>query len=211
MKILPYIGAIVTTGALLIGGETAKAQTVKTDTLKYDTYTSITQKVTPAGTDDEAVLLSAPDPSVTIAGEEKTAAIIVDLSRNILYHYNENGIADAAYLVASGKKNTPTDPGVRIIKNIETYPYKYAPPSTKRRRQPWNYGPKTLILEKLDPKTGERSKTGEFIHGNNKPSSLGKYESLGCVRMDNEVIKKLAAQVKRGDIVIMMKNGSYDE
>ncbi len=49
------------------------------------------------------------------------------------------------------------------------------------------------------------SQTGQFIHGNNDISSLGKYASLGCIRMDNEVIKKLAKEVKRGDIVVIRK------
>ena len=47
--------------------------------------------------------------------------------------------------------------------------------------------------------------TGEFIHGNKNPDSLGKYASKGCMRMDNEVIQYLAPQMKRGDIVIIKK------
>ena len=58
------------------------------------------------------------------------------------------------------------------------------------------------MLDKIDPLTGEKSNTGQWIHGNNKVSSLGQRESGGCVRMDNEVIKELSAQVKHGDIVL---------
>ena len=57
----------------------------------------------------------------------------------------------------------------------------------------------------IDPKTGKKWDNGEYIHGNNKASSIGKYASKGCVRMDNEVIQILAKQVKNGDVVIMKK------
>ena len=62
----------------------------------------------------------------------------------------------------------------------------------------------TFCLETVDPKTGKRGITGEFIHGNNNAASLGKYVSQGCIRMDNEVIKKLANEVKRGDFVLVL-------
>ena len=47
--------------------------------------------------------------------------------------------------------------------------------------------------------------TGQFIHGNNDVTSIGKRASKGCIRMDNEVIKYLASIVKRGDFVIIKK------
>jgi lipoprotein-anchoring transpeptidase ErfK/SrfK len=59
------------------------------------------------------------------------------------------------------------------------------------------------MLNKLDPETGEKSDIGEFIHGNRNSSTLGQYVSHGCMRMDNDVIKELAANAKRGDIVLI--------
>lgn len=161
--------------------------------------------VKPSGTSKKAVMLGAPSPSVEINGIEHIAKIVVDLSKNILYKYNDFGDAERAYLVASGKPSSPTDTGVRVVTHVETYPYRTAPYSTKRRRNPKAYGPKIICLDKVDPLTGERSRTGEFIHGNNNPASIGKYASLGCIRMDNEVIKALAKEVKRGDIVLIKR------
>ena len=111
-----------------------------------------------------------------------------------------------AYLIASGKKSTPTDTGIRIVSNIERWPYKTAGLATKRRKNPNDYGPRALILRKIDPKTGETAPTGEFIHGNNNRKSLGKYASKGCMRMDNTVIKEMATLVKKGDIVIIKRD-----
>ncbi len=161
--------------------------------------------VSPKGTSEKSVLLGAPSPKVIIAGIKDTARIVVDLSKNILYKYNDKGDAECAYLIASGKAKYPTDPGLRVVTHVETYPYNNAPANTRRRRKPNDYGPKIICLEKVDSITGQKSQTGEFIHGTNNPSSLGKYASLGCMRMDNEVIKSLAMEVKRGDIVVIKK------
>ena len=199
MKIQNYIKIISTTltlSALPLTKTPIFAQVKDSvDTFEYS--------IPPEGTTRNDILLMAPNPEITINGEDKTAKIVVDLSTNTLYKYNAEGKAESAYLIASGKPGTPTDKGIRIVTHVETYPYKSAPSGTRRRRKPNDYGPRALILEKLDPETGNRSKTGEFIHGNNNPGSIGKYVSLGCMRMDNEVIKKLAKEVKRGDIVII--------
>lgn len=203
MRILPCLGIMATAGSLIIGSGQVKAHKPQPPE-QHDVFER-TITVPPSGTSSDSVLLFAPDPEIYIMGELKTAAIVVDLSKNILYKYNELGQAEKAYLIASGKKNTPTDTGVRVVSHVEKYPYKTAPASTKRRRQPWNYGPNAIILNKLDPETGTKSQTGEFIHGNNDPASIGKYASLGCMRMDNEVIKELSKQVKRGDIVIITR------
>lgn len=201
MKILPYMGILSTVGVLTIATP-SKAQTTTPKTIKQDTFEK-SINVPPSGTKSDSVLLFAPNPEVYIKGELKTATIVVDLSRNVLYHYDEDGNAQCAYLVASGKKNTPTDKGVRVVSHVEKYPYKTAPITTKRRKNPRDYGPRAIILDKLDPETGKRSYFGEFIHGNKNPASIGKYASLGCIRMDNEVIKDLSSKVKRGDIVVI--------
>ncbi len=168
----------------------------------YRTQDVFIHQVSPAGSSDSLALINAPDPKVKIKGVTQTAKIVVDISKNILYKYNDFGQAEKAYLVASGKTKTPTKKGISIVSHIETFPYKNAPRYTKRRRNPYPYGPRIIILDKLNPETGERLNSGQWIHGNNKASSIGTYASQGCVRMDNEVIKELVKQVQRGDIII---------
>lgn len=170
---------------------------------KQDTFEYV---IPPAhGSSDSLMLAKAPNPMITVQGEKKNATIVVDISKNILYHYDQNGKPLSAYLVASGKPKSPTKEIVSIVSHVEKYPYKTAPPHTKRHRSPRSFGPKAIILNKLDTITGNQTSSGQFIHGNNDVSSLGKYESLGCIRMDNEVIKELAKKVKHGDIVIFRK------
>ena len=209
------LGITAAAASLVIGAPVINAQN-KTTVLSKDTITltkdtlvlskdTFQYSVPPTGTTEDSILNKAPSPQITIKGEKKNAAIVVDLNRNILYQYDVNGKPTCAYLVASGKKSSPTDTGIRVVTHVEQYPYKTASPKTKRRRKPWDYGPRVICLETVDPQTGVRGKTGEFIHGNNNPKSLGKYASLGCIRMDNGIIKKLAKEVKKGDLVLITK------
>ena len=90
-----------------------------------------------------------------------------------------------------------------MITNVETYPYKTAY-GTKRKRNPRDYGPNVIIIENINPETGKiYGNNGKFIHGNKNPASLGKYASLGCVRMDNEVIKELSKEVQKNTYVLI--------
>jgi lipoprotein-anchoring transpeptidase ErfK/SrfK len=176
---------------------------IAVDTTKFNNEEVILPP--PEGSSEYEVLKFAPSPSVKIMGENKNATFVVNLSNNVLYHYDENGEADCAYRIASGKPQTPTHTGIRVVTHVETYPYRNAPPHTKRHKNPRDYGPKIIMLNKLNPETGEKSEIGEFIHGNRNSATLGKYVSHGCMRMDNTVIKELAANAKRGDIVIITK------
>lgn len=167
---------------------------------------SATSTVTAKGTNDKKVLEQAPSPMVKVAGSVEIARIVVDLEKNYLYTYDENGKPKMVYLIASGKDKTPTDKGLRKIHHYEKYPYKDAPPTTVRHQKPAAFGPRVIYLEIIDEKTGSSlGSNGEFIHGNNDESSLGQYKSGGCMRMDNEVIKDLvdSGQIPAGSYVLI--------
>lgn len=199
------VTSVFAAGTMLCQPTPLHAQKINIGYGGEDTFEYV-QEVPPEGNFDQSYLKSeAPSPKVTVMGEKKNATFVVDVSQNILYHYDTNGKPMAAYLIASGKETTPTQTGLRVISHVETYPYDKAPLSTKRRRAPWDYGPKIIILNKLDPTTGETSQIGEFIHGNNNYESLGKHASHGCMRMDNEVMTQLAKQVKRGMLVLIKR------
>ena len=157
------------------------------------------------GTTAPKILAQAPSPVVLMQGKRKTAAIIVDITNNILYKYDKKGNPEIAYKIASGKPSTPTSVGIRLVSHVEFYPYKTAPPNTNRRKKPSIFGPCVIILTMIDTISGVKWDNSEYIHGTDVPSSLGKHSSHGCIRMNNDVILKLAGQVKRGDIVIMTK------
>ncbi len=167
-----------------------------------------TEQTTPKKIDkhDKTILAKAPSCEIEIAGKKQKATLVVDLSENRLYRYDNEGKAFEVYSVASGKKTSPTSTGIRKVSHIETYPYTEAPAGTKRRKSPKAYGPKILILTTIDKKTGKNmGSNGEFIHGNNNPASIGTYASHGCIRMDNDVIVQLSKEVKPGSYVLIQK------
>lgn len=185
--------------------ETVAEPVVTTITPKEQTLPPITNWNPTQLNSDE--LTNAPSPKITIKGQKKLAGIVVDVTENKLYRYDSNGNVIDGYLVATGvigrNGKSITGTGIRMVDHIETYPYRSAV-GTKRKRNPSAYGPKILYLTVVNPKTGEiMGSNGEFIHGNNKPSSIGKHASHGCVRMDNEVIKKLAEETKLGTYVLI--------
>ena len=152
-------------------------------------------------------LKAAPSPIINIAGKEKNVGIIVDTKTNKLYRYDNSGEVIDGYHVATGKLNSNgkslTTTGIRRVHHIEDYPYSKAY-GTKRKANPKPYGPNVLYLTIINPKTGvEEPSNGEFIHGNNDASSIGKYKSGGCIRMDNDVIKQFADEVKVGTLVLI--------
>lgn len=204
------LGITAIAGSFLFAAPKAKVNALtqqKPDTFEYVCKDSTAVGALPSvqGSDDSLILSKAPSPALTVQGEKKNAKIVVDISKNILYHYDEKGKPVMAYLVATGKPKSPTKEIISIVSHIETFPYKSAPAHTKRHKSPRSFGPKAIILDKLDTLKNERINSGQFIHGNNDFASLGKHASLGCVRMDNEVIKQLAKIIKRGDIVIFRK------
>ncbi len=205
MKIINITKTIALTSMIFVASlKQANSSQIYSQEMQQDTFE---RSITPQGVKDTTILRLAPKPDIVINGKKKKAGIIVDLTKNILYRYDKNGNPINAYLIASGKKSTPTDKGVRIVTHKEKFPYKSAI-GTKRRRSPRDYGPVVICLKKLDPKTGEQSKTGEFIHGcrsYEKTFELtpDRYVSHGCMRMDNGVIKQLAPTVEKGEIIII--------
>ena len=178
---------------------------IKSAQTQTETVDKFERSVPPLGTTDKTVLSKAPSPKVTICGEKKNARIVVDAANNILYKYDDNGKAEKAYSVATGKNSTPTLTGTYRVSHVEVSPYKYAPSWTVRRKNPRAFGKHAVILDIIDLKTGEISSTGQFIHGNNDESSVGFRRSGGCMRMANKAMDdEISKQVKRGDIVLII-------
>lgn len=178
--------------------DTFEKEPVKTETIDTLAYKSQLSK---------EILEQAPSPVITIAGEEKTAGIVVDVTENRLFRYDSLGRVMDGYIIASGKigrsGKSITDLGIRQVDHVESYPYRNAY-GTKRKQKPRDYGPNVLYLVSINPETGAcEGSNGEFIHGNNNFSSLGKHSSKGCIRMENEVIHKIAHEISNGTYVLI--------
>ena len=122
--------------------------------------------------------------------------IAIIRSANVLYLYMNDSIAKT-YKIAVGKKATPTPVGNFRIANKVVNPGWYpqgkdpVPPSVSANP----VGTRWLGL----------SEKGYGIHGTNKPSSIGKMASKGCIRMNNIDVEDLFELVKIGTPVEIME------
>lgn len=103
----------------------------------------------------------------------------------------ENGRALLAIDVAIGKASTPTPTGTFTV--------------VSRLTDPTWYGPKQVVAPGPSNPLGNRwlglSIKGFGIHGTNRPSSIGKAASHGCLRVRKADIERLFDLVRVGDVV----------
>lgn len=188
----------------------------------YSNTDTFSHSVPPEGTDNPDILKNAPDPTIVIAGKNEKAAIIVDADNHILYRYDKDGQPVKAFLVATGKKGvkdadgnviskgSPTKECICRVSHVEKSPYKTAPVTSKRYNNPAPYGKRIIILDLVNPATGKISTIGQFVHGTNKPASLGYDESNGCTRMLNDaIVNDVAPYMERGMFVLFTNSSEY--
>lgn len=139
---------------------------------------------------------------------EKPGTIIVDTASKHLYHVLRNGRA-TRYGVAVGKAGFGWKGSARIKRKAK-WPT-WTPPASMIRRKPhlakWRNGQpggpaNPLGAAALYLYQGKRD-TLYRIHGTNNPSSIGTASSSGCVRLRNEDIQHLYANVGRNVKVIV--------
>jgi lipoprotein-anchoring transpeptidase ErfK/SrfK len=114
--------------------------------------------------------------------------IDISLSKRRLYLYKGNKLIKS-YLIGIGKILTRTPLGNYVIINKVSYPYS----RPGGRLSP--YGTLWMGL----------SRRGYGIHGTNRPSSIGKMVSKGCIRMYNKDVEDLSKRVKIGTPVTIHK------
>jgi lipoprotein-anchoring transpeptidase ErfK/SrfK len=108
-------------------------------------------------------------------------SIKVSLSKRQLYLL-ENGKVIKTYPVGVGKMVTRTPTGTfKIVSKVPNPGRRPGGPVTV-------YGTYWMGL----------SKKGYGIHGTNRPSSIGKFVSHGCIRMQNKDVEDLASRVSIG-------------
>ena len=131
--------------------------------------------------------------------------VIVDNSDRRLYHVLGNGIA-VSYGVSVGRDGFRWTGTEKVSRKAE-WP-SWNPPEEMRRRE----AKKGHVLPKqvkggIDNPLGARALylgATEFrIHGTNQPASIGQAMSSGCIRMANEDVEYLYAQLTVGTTVIV--------
>lgn len=154
-----------------------------------------------------AAVSRAPIARELVRFAEKLApgTIVVDNSERRLYHVLGNGIA-MRYAVSVGREGFVWTGAETVTRKVE-WPT-WTPPEDMRARE----ARKGKVLPAsmkggLDNPLGARAlylgSTIYRIHGTNQPSSIGKAQSSGCIRMANEDVEHLYAQVSIGARVIV--------
>ena len=195
----------------------AHAGTTVTDPIEVASLSSTTQKTgwlqvlsggKPVASDRKVAAVSrAPIARELVAFTEKVApgTIIVVNSERRLYHVLGRGLA-MKYAVSVGRDGFLWTGTEKVTRKSE-WPT-WTPPEDMRARE----AKKGKILPVsmkggLDNPLGSRAiylgSTIYRIHGTNQPSSLGKAQSSGCIRMANEDVEHLYAQVSSGAAVIV--------
>jgi lipoprotein-anchoring transpeptidase ErfK/SrfK len=82
----------------------------------------------------------------------------------------------------------------------------WAPPAEVKRAEPWlpNYIPGGSPRNPMGAMALTLSGDQYAIHGTNRPGSIGKAASYGCIRMRNTDIADLYARVQIGTPVVML-------
>ena len=142
---------------------------------------------------------------VAFTEEAAPGTIIVDNSERRLYHVLGSGLA-MKYAVSVGREGFIWTGSEKVTRKTE-WPT-WTPPADMRAREA-KKGKVLPVSMKggLDNPLGSRAiylgSTIYRIHGTNQPSSLGKAQSSGCIRMANEDVEHLYAQVTTGATVIV--------
>lgn len=147
--------------------------------------------------------------TVAFATPENPGTVIVDTDARALYHIL-NSYSAVRYGVAVGKEGFEWSGIARVGRKVQ-WP-KWTPPPAMIQRRPeleqWRYGmpggptnPLGARALYLFDKSGD---TGFRIHGTNEPASIGSAASSGCIRMLNQEVSELYAQVPIGTKVIVL-------
>lgn len=122
--------------------------------------------------------------------------IEINKSKNTLSLFNNKNLV-RTFQVATGKNTNLTPEGTFKIVNKINNPW-YSPKGIPGGEPQNPLGIRWLGLSV--PNTGG---TKYGIHGTNDPSSIGKYVSLGCIRMNNKDVEWLYDYVPVGTVVII--------
>lgn len=114
--------------------------------------------------------------------------IVVSLSQRRLYLFEGNRLI-RSYPVGIGQIATRTPTGTYTIINKVPYPYS------------WPGGP----LSAYGTMWMGLSRPGYGIHGTNRPDSIGRMVSRGCIRMYNQDVEDLARRVSIGTQVVIQE------
>jgi len=142
---------------------------------------------------------------VAYSGREASGTIVIDTSKRFLYLVEGNGMA-RRYGVGVGKAGFEWSGTEKITRRAEWPDWR--PPAEMRARER-RKGRELPVVMAGGPNNplGARAlylgSTLYRIHGTNRPDTIGKAMSSGCIRMRNEDVTDLYDRVRTGTRVIV--------
>jgi lipoprotein-anchoring transpeptidase ErfK/SrfK len=129
--------------------------------------------------------------------------LIVNTATNKMAFY-QNGKLVKEFIVATGKSSSSTPKGkYSIVSKIKNRPY-------YTRNIPGGDPRNPLGDRWLGLNMGGTYGTTYAIHGNNNPSAIGKWTTLGCIRMYNNDVRWLYDRVNvKTTVIVTSSNTSY--
>jgi lipoprotein-anchoring transpeptidase ErfK/SrfK len=142
---------------------------------------------------------------VAFNGPEPAGTLVVDAAQRFLYYVLMNNKA-LRFGVAVGRQGAAWH-GNAVIGRKAKWP-SWTPTANMRRKNPllpvsMKGGPKNPLGARALYLYKDGKDTLYRIHGTNEPSSIGKSASSGCIRMFNEHVFELFAEVPVGMRVIV--------
>ena len=142
---------------------------------------------------------------VAFNGPETAGSLVVDAGQRFLYYVLMNGKA-LRFGIAVGREGAAWH-GTAVVGRKAKWP-SWTPTANMRKRNPllpvsMKGGPKNPLGARALYLYRDGIDTLYRIHGTNEPSSIGKPASSGCIRMFNEHIFELFAEVPVGLPVVV--------
>lgn len=125
--------------------------------------------------------------------------IIINKQNNELAFVNQNHI-QGIYAVATGKSDEDTPEG------LFTVTFKVKQPSYTKLNIPGGDPKNPLGTRWIGFDAKDTNGRVYGIHGTNNPTSIGKYISSGCVRMNNEDVERLFNKIPLGTKVLIVRS-----
>lgn len=205
-----FAATLIAAATLFSTAAFAAGQTASYDVASLQSATaktSLLQALTESKAKPKNDISRAPIPRELVAFAEEVApgTIIVDNSERRLYHVLGDGTA-MKYAISVGRKGFIWT-GTNTVSRKAEWPT-WNPPAEMRAREAkkGHILPVTMkggINNPLGARAMYLGSTIYRIHGTNQPSSLGKAMSSGCIRMANEDVEHLYANVTIGTKVIV--------
>lgn len=142
---------------------------------------------------------------------EYRKGIVINMTELRLYRFSSDGNLVMTYPVSMGKVGWRTPSAETSIVNKKEYPTWYVPKSIKEHHLKLT-GKELPDFIPPGPKNPLGTRAiylgirGYLIHGNNNPSSIGKYVSSGCIRMYNRDVEEVFETVEVGERVTIINH-----